>query len=96
MQTRSLSLVALGSLFIIGATAPAFADWDGWRRPGWHENHDDHEDNDWHEHHGGRPGYYPPAYYAPPPVYYPPPRVYYPPPPVYYGPPVISFGINIR
>jgi hypothetical protein len=93
MQTRSLVLAALGSVFIIGATTQAFADEDGWRRHEWREHR---EYNDWHERHGGRPGYYPPAYYAPPPVYYPPPPVYYAPPPVYYGPPGISFGFRLH
>ena len=90
MQTRSLVLAALGSVFIVGATAPAFAEWDGW---GHHERQEHHER---HERHGWRPSYYPPAYYAPPPVYYARPPVYYAPPPVYYAPPGISFGINIR
>lgn len=73
MQTRSLVLVALGSVFIIGATAPAFADWDGWHDHEWRDR------QEWREHHGHRgwgPGYNPPVYYAPP------PPAYYAPPPV--------------
>ena len=96
MQTRSLVLAALSSVFIIGATATAFADENDWRRHEWREHREYREYHDRHEHHGGRPGYYPPAYYAPPPVYYPPPSVYYAPPPIYYGPPGISFGFSLH
>ena len=92
MKTRSLVMAALGSVFILGAAAPAFADRDGWERGEWREHH----------HHGWHPGYYPrPAYYPPAPVYYPPPPVYYAPPayyapPVYYAPPIVSFGFSLR
>ena len=91
MKTRSLVMAALGSVFILGAAAPAFADRDDWERGEWREHR-----------HGWHPGYYPrPAYYPPAPVYYPPPPVYYAPPayyapPVYYAPPIVSFGFSLR
>ena len=94
MQARSFVFAVLGSVFIIGATFPAFADDDDWRG---HERRG-HEWREHHEYRGGRPGYYPQGYYAPPPpVYYAPPPVYYaPPPPLYYAPPLFSFGINLH
>ena len=82
MQIRSLVLAALGAVFILGAAAPAFADGDDWRR---HER----REHEWREHHGWRPGYQGPVYYAEPPVYY-------APPPVYYAPPVVTFGFGVR
>ncbi len=82
MKTRSLVLAVLGSVFFLSAAAPAFADYDDWRR---HERRE-HEwrEHEWREHHRYRP-----EYYAAPPVYY-------APPPVYYAPPIIGFGFNIR
>lgn len=70
MKTRSLVLAALGTVFVLGAAAPAFADRDDWRR---HESRE-HEwrEHEWREHQHWRQDYYvPPAvYYAPPPYYY--------------------------
>jgi len=69
---RSVLLAAVGVGLLVGASAPAFADRDGWHG-GWHGG--------WHEHYVRGPewGYR----YARP--YYWGPRVYYAPPPVYYG-----------
>ena len=71
MKTRSLVMAALGTVFVLGAVSPAFADYDDWRR---HE-HREHEwrEHEWREHHHWRRDYYqPPAayYYAPPAYYY--------------------------
>lgn len=83
MKSRCLVLAALGSVFVLGAAAPAFADYDDWRR---HER----RDHEWREHEWReRREHWRPTYYAPPPVYY-------APQPYYYAPPVIGFGINIR
>ncbi len=83
MKTRSVVLAALGSVFIIGAAAPAFADYDDWRR---HER----REHQWREHEWRERHEYRPTYYAPP------PPVYYAPQPYYYAPPIVGFGINVR
>jgi hypothetical protein len=77
MPLRTLTLATLAAVFALGAAAPAFADWDGWRRHEWRE-HDWRErawrrhewrEHEWRRHHlyeGYRyvpPGY---GYYAPP------------------------------
>ncbi len=96
MQTTRFVLAALGSVFLLGATAtkPALADYDGWRRHEWREHEWREREwrrHEWREHHAWRP-----AYEAPPPVYYAPAPTYYAPPPAYYAPPVVTFGFGYR
>lgn len=91
MRVRPLILTALGAVFVLGAAAPAFADYDDWRRHEWRE----HQAREWHERHRGY--YAPPVVVAPPyRPYYAPPPVYYAPPPAYYAQPGMSFGFTVR
>lgn len=92
MKALPIVLAALGATVLLGSTAPARADDDGWRRhesreQSWREREREHEwrEHERREHYYRQEGYY----YAPPPV------VYAPPPP-YYAPPVVGFGLMIR
>lgn len=87
MRIRTQLLGAVGLLAVLGAAAPAVAqyrdrDWgrhDGWRG---HES----REHEWRER---REEFYrpPPVYYAPRPFYYAPPLAYSAPPTVFYGRP---------
>jgi hypothetical protein len=96
MRATMLGVLAMGTLIVASAAAPAWADRDGW-----------HGRGHW-EHREWRP---PVVVYAPQPQFYyrPAPQVvyvppaYYAPPPVYYAPPSyvapgvsVGFGFNLR
>ena len=82
MRIRSQLLGIVGLLAVLGAAAPAVAQYRdrGWAR---HEGWRGHE---WRER---RTEFYrgPPVYYAPRPFYYAPPLAYSAPPTVFYGRP---------
>jgi hypothetical protein len=79
MQIRRLVLGALGTVCVLAAAAPAFADPYDWRRHEWREHQ--WREHEWREHERReRHGWYGPPVYVPPPAY-----GYYPPPPVTYG-----------
>jgi hypothetical protein len=70
VKIHSVILAALGAVFVIGATVPAMADRDDWRRREWREHewrvHEwrEHEwrEHEWREHHHHwHDGYY--SYY---------------------------------
>jgi len=81
MRFRTLTLATLTAVVTLGAAAPAFADWDGWRRHEWREQ-DRRERawrrHEWREHEWRRRHLYGGYRYAPPAYgYYTPPGYRY-------------------
>lgn len=89
-RAMATGVLALGTLMVASAVAPAHA--DGWRHERWeHRGH-------WRPPVVVYGGYGAPAYYyrpAPRVVYAPPPPVYYAPPPAYYAPPAYAPGVSV-